>query len=121
MLLTSAAVAGTGETVVPVVQLKVVDCCGYIITPNRNRLANWAATCGTTVRAVDHFEGAEGALIGSGTPAIEPDLSWTMNSTGSSVQGAAAADKLARAPIRAIARADMRLLSAVGRSGCPNG
>src|SRR5687767_12892519 len=91
MLFTSVAVEGIAETVVPVVQLKVVDCCGYIITPKRKRLANCAATWGTTVFAVDHFDGADGAFTGSGTAAIEPDLSWTMNNTGSSTQGAARA------------------------------
>ena len=46
-------------------------------------------------------------MTGSGTEAIEPDLSWTMKRTGSSVQGAAAAVAEAARLIRTARRADM--------------
>ncbi len=43
---------------------------------------------GTTCEAMAHFDGFDGvAAPPVGAPAIDPDLSWTMSSTGSSLHG----------------------------------
>ncbi len=62
---------------------------------------------------MDHLEGlAAVAVVPSGAKFIEPDLSWTMKSTGSSVQGAASAEVEARAA-KIRVRLRMRVLSTV--------
>src|SRR3990167_5168081 len=85
-------VSAMGVTTVPVVQLKVVVLVGYIAAPKRNRLLKLLANAGTTWRAMLHLEGlAAVAVVPSGAKFIEPDLSCTMKSTGSSAQGTARA------------------------------
>ena len=111
-LVMPVVVSAIGVTTVPVVQLKVVVLCGYIAAPKRKRLLKLLARVGTTWRAMLHLEGlATVAAVPSGAKFIEPDLSCTMNSTGSSAQGTARAAGAARRS-RAI-RLRMPVLSAV--------